>query len=207
MTAGRVRALSLSVSTALAAACGGASDEVMRPSVPVASATPVPTSGPSASAGAPQPAAPIVMKPPIATAMKSDLEALGLDPSHLPPLAKLEPRTLRKVMPLFAKSLGVKCSGCHAEDMAAPTPHKKVAEKMWNELVGKLTASDGSALFCDSCHQGRIIQLDRRDLPALGEWMDAHFVKELRRRDGRESSCAMCHGEPRDDRFLDKWER
>ncbi len=191
-----------------AAACGGG-EEGMHPVAPNASASAIPPGDASVAMGAPSEAGMasvvIEMKPPIATAMKSDLEALGLDLSHLPPLGKLEPRTLRKVMPLFAKALGVKCTGCHADDIAAPTPNKKVATKMWNEFVVKLSASDGTPIFCDSCHQGRELALDRRDEHVLGEWMNLHFVKELSRRDSQDNSCATCHGEPRQMRFLDKW--
>jgi len=62
------------------------------------------------------------MKAPIPTAMIDDLRALGLDAKNLPPIEKLEPRTLRGVMKLMAKSLGVRCGDCHQEgDFAAPT--------------------------------------------------------------------------------------
>ena len=108
-------------------------------------------------------------------------------------------------MPLFARSLGIKCSGCHADDNAAATPRKRVAEKMWNEYASKLSLADGSPLFCDSCHQGSVVQLDRRDKKALGKWMDAHFVDGLARRDGKEHGCPTCHGEEQEMHFIDLW--
>jgi hypothetical protein len=187
----------------LAVSCGGTRDAVMSPPRVEPTATPVVSSAAPDAATAPK----VDMRPLVATKMSTELEALGLDPSRLPQLAKLEPKVLRKLMPLFSRSLGVKCAGCHAEDMAAPTPHKKVAEKMWNELVVKLKTPDGGAIFCDSCHQGRIEQLDRSDHEALARWMDTTFTKGLVRRDGKENTCATCHGEPRDDHFLERWER
>jgi len=154
-------------------------------------ATASPTSSGSAAAVAP---APVEMKLPVGTAMAGDLQALGLDPKNLPPLAKLEPRTLRGVMKLFARSLGIKCGDCHAEgDFAAPTPRKKIATHMWNDFAAKLTMQDGSPVFCDSCHQGRIKLLDRSDKKALGKWMDVAFVQPVARKDGRTQQCENCH--------------
>jgi hypothetical protein len=126
--------------------------------------------------------------------MLGELSAIGLDAAALPRIEKLEPTALRRVMKLFARSLGVKCADCHATgDFAAPTRRKKIAAKMWDELVIKLQMSDGTPLFCDSCHQGRVVQLDRRDKKALREWMDANFVDKLKRRDGQEHACESCH--------------
>jgi hypothetical protein len=146
------------------------------------------------------------MKSPVPSAMLADLEGLGLDPKNLPPIEKLDPKALRGVMKLIAKSLGAKCGDCHREsDFALPTPRKKVAAKMWNEFVAKLAfAADGTPLFCDSCHQGRTKQLDRADKRALGEWMDANFVQKLKRKDEKENECETCHVDM-DMRFLNKW--
>ncbi len=186
-------------------ACGGASGEVGKPSVPAGLSRSSATSEPSASTSVAP--AHIELKALLATNMRVDLEALGLDMAHLPPLAMLEPRVLRKLMPLFTKSLGVTCNGCHADDIRASTPRKKVAEKMWNEFVVKLETTDQGPIFCDSCHQGRIPQLDRSDHEALSRWMDVTFTKGLSRRDGRENTCGTCHGDPRDDHFLSTWAR
>jgi hypothetical protein len=137
--------------------------------------------------------------------MVGELSAIGLDAAHLPPLEKVDPKALRRVMKLFARALGAKCGDCHASasqeqgagqaggDFAAPTRRKKIAAKMWDELAVKLQMSDGSPLFCDSCHQGRIVQLDRTDKKALGRWMDANFVDKLKRRDGLDHGCETCH--------------
>ena len=134
------------------------------------------------------------MKGPIPTAFTDDLRALGIDTTHPPRLDKLDARSLRGVMKLFARSLGVRCADCHEEhDFAAPTPRKKIATHMWNEFVAKLTLQGGSPLFCDSCHQGRTKLLDRRDKKALSTWMDDHFVSELARADGRSNDCETCH--------------
>jgi hypothetical protein len=139
--------------------------------------------------------------------MVADLQALGLDAKSLPPIEKLEPKTLRGVMKLLAKSLGVRCGDCHQQgDFAAPTRRKKIAARMWNEFAAKLAMSDGSPLFCDSCHQGRIVQLDRRDKKALSKWMDENFVAKLGRKDGQSQECETCHVDM-DMTFLSVWGR
>jgi hypothetical protein len=149
--------------------------------------------------------APIEMKALAKGAMGADLKAIGLDPRNLPPLEKLEPAKLRKVMQTFTKSLGIRCPDCHLDDFSAPTARKRIATKMWNELVRGLAFADAEPLYCDSCHQGRALQLDRRDKKALSVWMDANFVDRLKRTDGAEHGCATCHGEDFDPSFLARW--
>jgi hypothetical protein len=190
------------------AACAGATAPPVSPqgATPAATAPPPPAQpasgappAPSATAPAtaPAPAATneaVEMKGPVPTAMADDLRALGLDAARLPPIEQLDARALRGVMKLFARSLGVRCGDCHEQgDFSAPTPRKKIAAKMWNEFVAKLSLRAGSPLFCDSCHQGRLKQLDRRDLKALSKWMDGHFVDELARIDGHPHDCETCH--------------
>jgi hypothetical protein len=149
----------------------------------------------------------VEMRPPLSTALGDKLQSLRLDPQNLPPIEKLEPKTLRRVMTLMAESLGVKCEQCHEEsDFAAPTRRKKIAMRMWDEFVAKLTMADGSPLFCDSCHQGRLVQLDRSDGPALSAWMDANFVAKLARKDGQPQTCETCHVDM-NMRFLSDWGR
>ncbi|MGD0529002.1 MAG: cytochrome c3 family protein [Polyangiaceae bacterium] len=134
------------------------------------------------------------MKAPVPSMMGTDLQALGLDPKNLPPMEKLDPKALRGVMKLLARSLGGKCADCHTEgDFAAQTRRKKIATKMWDELAAKLTLADGSPMFCDSCHQGRITQLDRTDKKALAKWMETSFVDGLKRKDGKAEECESCH--------------
>jgi Cytochrome c7 and related cytochrome c len=156
---------------------------------------------------------PVEMKAPIPTAMADDLRALGLDAKNLPPIEKLEPRTLRGVMKLLARSLGVKCGDCHQEgDYAAPTRRKRIAAHMWDAFAAKMVlAGEGqplSPLFCDSCHQGRTQLLDRRDKKALSAWMDENFVARLAQKDGqkdvRPTECETCHVDM-DMHFLAKW--
>ena len=145
------------------------------------------------------------MRPPVPTALSAELAALALDPNNLPPIEKIDPKQLRGVMKLFAKSLGARCTDCHQEgDFAAPTPAKRVAAKMWNEFTAKLAFADGGALFCDSCHQGRPKELERSDRKALSQWMDANFVGKLKRKDERELECETCHVDM-DMHFLNKW--
>jgi len=146
------------------------------------------------------------MKPTVTSAMANDLQDLGLDLKNLPPLEKLEPNKLRKVMRTFTKSLGAKCADCHNEsDYAAMTPMKKIALHMWNDFVRGLQFENGTALYCDSCHQGRMKFLDRHDKKALGAWMDKNFVDKEKRRDGKEHGCETCHGDPFDPVVLAKW--
>ena len=137
--------------------------------------------------------------------MLSDLQTLGLDPESLSPIEKIEPRALRRVMKVLAKSLGAKCTDCHIEgDFATMTRRKRIAAKMWDGFVVNFTMADGSAVFCDSCHKGRLLQLDRSDKKLLESEMDANFVHGLKRRDGADIACETCHavkGMP----FLEKW--
>ena len=212
-----VLAGSFVVAVALAA-CGGANTEP--PQTPTAGATPsasaAPTAAPSASVAAPlntppgpaeQPPFTGPMKPIVASAMVSDLQAMGLDPKALPPLNKLDPATLRKVMRTFTKALGAKCTDCHNDsDYALPTPMKKIAEHMWNDYVRALSFDPPTQpLYCDSCHQGRMKTLDRRDKKVLGKWMDQNFVAKLKHVDGKEHNCETCHGDPFDGNILGKW--
>ena len=153
------------------------------------------------------------MKPIAPSAMLAELTAIGLEPAALPPLARLEPDKLRRVMRTFTRSLGAVCADCHVEnDFAAPTPRKNVAAKMWDQYVRGLSLGGGapdsplSPLYCDSCHAGRITPLlDRHDGKALAQWMDENFVGRLRRTDGKEHRCETCHGEPFAPRFLAAW--
>jgi len=131
------------------------------------------------------------------TAMEADLKELGLDPKALPPLEKLEPSTLRKVMKTFTKSLGVPCAACHdVQDFRAATPKKTIARHMWNDFARGLATTDGAPLYCDSCHAGKATFLDRSDRKRLADWMQQGYVSTLSRTDGKEHHCATCHGEP-----------
>ncbi len=196
------------VASLAAAACGGDLPPPVVPTPPGApsgapsgsTAMPAPSTAPSAPAGAP-----VVMKPIVATTMTAELVAIGLDPKKLPPLEKLEPEKLRKVMKTFTKALGVQCSGCHnAEDFKAPTPHKKIAARMWNDFARGLTMADGSPVYCDSCHQGRMETLDRKDKKVLSAWMQTEFVDKLKRTDKKDHGCETCHGDPFEGQFLSK---
>jgi hypothetical protein len=148
---------------------------------------------------------PLEMKPIVPSAMAADLKGIGLDPDALPPFGKLEPDKLRKLMQTFTKSLGLRCPDCHLDDFAAPTPKKRIAAKMWDEFVRGFALADGSLLYCDSCHQGHALELDRRDAAALKGWMKGNFVDRLTKKDGSENGCAVCHGAPFDPKFVDRW--
>ncbi len=174
--------------------------------VPTATATTGATALPSATASAT--AAPPPMAGIRASQMAGDLQAAGVDLKKLPrDLGKLEPVKLRKVMNTFTKSLGVQCNKCHLDDFKAPTPMKKVAARMWSDFVVGLQTEDGSPLYCDSCHQGKPEYLAKGDKKALSGWMDANFVKKLKRADKKDHGCETCHGEPFDGDFLGKWKK
>jgi hypothetical protein len=208
------------VTAVVVAACGGAQQNVpgpgplppstaptgsVPPPPPTTSATPPTSTTPGTAQNPPAPAFVGPMKSPTATQMATDLTGLGIDVKSAPELSKLEPQKLRKVMQLFTKALGVKCGDCHQEgDFAAPTPRKAIAENMWNQYVRQLAMADGSPLFCDSCHQGRMIILDRSDKKALGKWMDENFEHKLKRKDGKAHECSspQCHGSDMDMRFI-----
>src|SRR5262249_40612230 len=92
-------------------------------------------------------------KPVAATEMEADLKEIGLDPKALPPLNKLSPDQLRKVMKTFTKSLGVQCNGCHdTKDFRAPTPNKKIATHMCNDFTRALMITHGHPFYCETCH-------------------------------------------------------
>lgn len=159
---------------------------------------------PSAGPGRPS-ASPVVMRPPVATAMERELRELGIDARALPTLDRLPPDKLRGVMNTFTKALGVPCSHCHdTSDFRAPTANKRIARRMWDDVTRGLSLEDGGPLYCDSCHGGRAELLDRADLEALGAWMAASYVDALRRVDGGDHGCETCHGEPFEPRIFSK---
>lgn len=213
---------------ATAAACGGgAGPGPVTPPTP--SDTAAPSAAPTTSASAPTPsastnvalvpsasatvaptAAPL-MKPPMATALGEDLKAIGLDVKNLPSMdtmVKAKKKELRQVMPLLSKATGYKCKDCHdADDFAKPTAKKAAATHMWDAWSRGLTFSDGSPLFCDSCHQGQSVLLDRSDKKSLAKWMQTAYVDPLARKDKKDHGCATCHGDEMDMHFLSTWEK
>jgi Cytochrome c7 and related cytochrome c len=220
---GVVRAWAVAATLAMTRCGGGgeATKPVLSPGNAVPSFPPQAPSGSVATPGAippgaippggpTTPGAPIEMRSPAPSAMQAELRALALDPGNLPPIEKLDAKALRGVMKLIARSLGAKCGDCHTEgDFASPTPRKRVAAKMWDEFVVKLAFSahdstDGSPLFCDSCHQGRRKWLDRTDKKALSKWMDANFVDGLKRKDERDHGCETCHVDM-EMHFVSRW--
>ncbi len=162
--------------------------------------------GETVDGAAPEPDAstPAPMKPIVASKLLGELTAAGLDPSKLPALNELTDAQRKAVMKSFTEALGVKCTACHQKDFKVMTPQKYIAEKMWDEFVRKLSMN-GSALYCDSCHQGSATFLDRSDKKALGAFMKENFVVKLTRKDGAEHSCATCHGDPFNGEILSGW--
>jgi len=199
MTSSRSRFSAFSILLAVAAsAAGAACSSSTNGSQAVAPTDPTPVD-----------ATPIVPSttPPLRAAIDpkiaARLEAAGVDvskPGDLEPL--LHDKTkLRAVMESFTVALGTTCSGCHAGsgsrlDYEAETPKKNIAKKMWSEFVVALEKKDGGAIYCDSCHQGKMKFLDRSDDRSLAAWMTENFVGKLARQDGKDHSCATCHGDP-----------
>lgn len=146
------------------------------------------------------------MRPLVPTKMGPRLAEIGLDPKDLPPIEQLDPATKRKLMKSFSDALGVPCIGCHASgDLRADTSRKRVAKRMYNEMVRSLTLESGEPIFCDSCHQGSMYFLDRRDKTKLAEFMSDVLVEKLKRVDGHDHTCDTCHGDPPDFKFLTAW--
>lgn len=152
------------------------------------------------------------MRPVRETTMGGKLAAVGLDISNLPPIETLDRKTKLKVMRTFTESLGVACVDCHAGlDFAADTERKRIAKRMWNQLTRVVAMSTlergggpGKPMYCDSCHQGDMFILDRRDDKQLIAFMTNVFAR-LTRTDGQSHDCWTCHGDPMDPPFLNRW--
>jgi hypothetical protein len=170
--------------------------------------TPSTTASTPATSGSASAKPPPDMKPIVATAMVAELKAIGLDVKKLPPLGKLDPQKLRKVMDLFTKSLGgVECTMCHVKnDFKAMTPKKNIAGHMWDDFVRRYETADSKPVFCDSCHQGRVDLLNRVDRKSLAKYMSDVYVDGIKLKDGKDHDCATCHGDITAPPFLDdKW--
>ena len=156
----------------------------------------------AAAARAPRPPR---MQPLAATAFADELRGLGVDPLALPRFEQLTPVQVRRVMSLFTRSLGVACTECHdANDTRAPTRNKRVAVRMWNEMMRENTSTLGP-VFCDSCHGGAAKFLVRGDHELAAVYMSENYTDKLKRRDGKDLECETCHGDPADEHFLSKW--
>lgn len=137
--------------------------------------------------------------------LPATLDEVKNDPNH----AKLH-----AVMQTFTIALGTTCEGCHQAgvdgghpNFDADTPRKNVAKKMWSEFVAKLQKHDGTAIYCDTCHQGQVEFLDRSNTRNLSAWMKTNFVQGLKAKDGTPQECMACHGDPFNGSFLDDWEQ
>jgi hypothetical protein len=143
-----------------------------------------------------------------ATHMAERLSEVGLDPKNLPPFEKLDRRQKARVMKTFTASLGIQCIGCHdLSDFAEPSPRKRVAKRMWNEMVRVLAMADGSPVYCDSCHQGSLLVLDRAEKKLVAGYMDDVMVGKLKRIDGKDHDCGTCHGDPPEFHFIAEWRK
>lgn len=143
-----------------------------------------------------------------ATEMGDVLAAAGLDVRNLPPIERLTMAQKQKVMRTFTETLGIPCLGCHAEDdFPADTRRKRIAKRMYNEIVRVLTLRDGEPVYCDSCHDGTMYMLDRRDTKMVTRHMSINLVGQLARIDGRQHDCDTCHGDPPDFQLLTTWKK
>lgn len=165
------------------------------PDIPAPVATPV-------DAADPTEAGPTIRA---STAVDAFAQA-GLDPNNLPgTLTEADSVAHFTLMQSFTGSLGVTCGACHTSNYAESTPEKAIARHMWNDILAKLEFKDGSPLYCDSCHQGRMQFLDRSNPAAVAAWMNENMVKPLQRRDGGEHDCSTCHGNPPTYELLETW--
>jgi hypothetical protein len=140
--------------------------------------------------------------------MAEALTAAGLDPKSLPPIETLSPKQKLRVMKTFTEALGIGCADCHAgQDFAADTRRKRVAKRMYNEIVRVTALETGEPVYCDSCHQGALFTLDRRDKSKVTDFMSDVFVGKMKRVDGRDHDCGTCHGDPPDFKFLTTWKQ
>jgi hypothetical protein len=173
----------------LVAGCGGASPP------PAAVAEAEPKAAPPAHSNGPEQAVGPSVLP---TRLEAELRAAGLDPAALPPLASLAVPARDEVMKAFSRSLGVECTGCHVsdQDFKAETRNKQIARKMWQEFVMPNRHADG-ALFCDSCHDGKLEPLAEASKKAMQAYMKAEYAaKIVKSASGEELACSACHGEP-----------
>jgi hypothetical protein len=217
----------LFLALALAAACGGAqpppndvSSGPTKPEPPpqpgtaptaIGTGTTPPTSTGDGGATTAPPTTPAGAKTKVIapTEMGAALKELGLDVKSLPPLNKIPPDKIRKVMGTFTKALGTQCTGCHdGDDFKKATPNKKVAARMWNEFVRGYSMEGGGAVYCDSCHAGKMTFLVRDPgLKELSKWMDENFVSKMKATNGKPHSCETCHGDPMEGKFLHTWKK
>jgi len=180
--------------SALVAACAAENVEAPAPAPVTTAKRPVRTPGPMSGVHA--------------TRMGEALAEVGLDVRDLPPLETLSSKQRMRVMKTFTESLGVPCVGCHAEEgFTADTKRKRVAKRMYNELVRVLAIDDKerSPVFCDSCHDGTMFILDRREKRKVATYMAEVLVGKLRRVDGRDHDCGTCHEDGPDFRFVTTW--
>jgi len=141
-----------------------------------------------------------------ATQMGPRLAAVGLDAKNLPPLESLDRRQKLAVMKTFSDSLGLACVDCHdADEFAADTPRRRVAKRMFNEIVRVVAFEDDAPVYCDSCHQGALYTLDRGDKSKVSAFMSDVLVGKLKRSDGNDHGCETCHGDPPEFAFLATW--
>lgn len=161
--------------------------------------------GTSPSSAQEPPQEQVRVAPPIAvTQMGARLQELGLDPGALPPMSELSPSQRYRVMALISESLGVECDSCHeGKDFKMDTSAKSVARFMWNTMTAPHRLEEG-ALFCDSCHQGSLKNLNRESAAAVKEYMMAEYSERLiRRRDAQGVECSSCHGDSFEPDILD----
>jgi hypothetical protein len=138
--------------------------------------------------------------------MDAELKKIGFDMKKIPELEKLPLAQKKKVMPLLQKSLGFdSCTGCHVEgDFKKETRNMKVAREMWRHFVVPLRAEKGAVLFCDSCHSGSKLVLNRSDRKAVEKFMEDEYEHKLALANNSEMECSTCHGDAMETKIIEK---
>lgn len=201
----------------LAAACGPATPDATTPAgTPTASASasaPPPSTGEASTPPPPSTGEPGPTPPPAAanqsqqvkaSAFLADVQKLGIDLKNPPLLEKMDAQPKKRMMEIFRKALGYdSCKGCHVEtDFKKETRNVKIARQMWNHFVKELRDKQGGPIFCDSCHGGKNKPLDHA--AGLKDFMKSDYVGKLARADGKEQSCATCHGDGMEMHIVEK---
>jgi hypothetical protein len=80
----------------------------------------------------------------------------------------------------------------------------KVARGMWNHFVAPLRDEKGGAVFCDSCHGGAKLVLNRADKKAVEKFMEDEYEHKLTRADKKDNECGTCHGDAMELKIIEK---
>ncbi len=130
----------------------------------------------------------------IAAAIGGLLLAPAADPAFAGPAGDKPDPKVMKLMKVWAKGLGVKCTHCHvAKKFKVATPKKKVAKTCRDKFVEVLGDARGKKIDCKTCHDGDAAFMPEED---RDKYCREHFVEKLRTKDdAKRIDCGACHGE------------